>query len=161
MGIGTGIGIDMVESENQPTTIKCINKNEEEVEVDSFSLGQNTMILKDVENRIYKTGLKLDYTPTPLTFFDEFISENIIDIACGRRHYVVLNGRSITNKLVMYLNETLEENQLLVWGSVFKEKPAQISDGFGLYHGDNLFNNGKVKSLSMRYGVFGAIVDHP
>jgi alpha-tubulin suppressor-like RCC1 family protein len=41
-----------------------------------------------------------------MDFFKEFSSDDITNLACGRKHYVILN----------------KNNQLLVWGSVFKEK---------------------------------------
>ena len=49
---------------------------------------------------------------------------------------------------------------MMVWGNVFKEKPALERDGFGLQFGDSLFNGGKVKELSMKYSIFGALVEH-
>jgi len=48
----------------------------------------------------------------------------------------------------------------MVWGNVFKEKPVKESDGFGLHFGDNLFEGGKVKELSMKYSIFGALVEN-
>lgn len=65
-------------------------------------------------------------------------------MTCGRKHYVILN----------------KNNQLLVWGNVFKEKPQAEIEGFGLYFGDSLFDGGKVRELSMKYGIFGALVEH-
>lgn len=47
-----------------------------------------------------------------------------------------------------------------VWGSIFKEKPENQQDGFGLYYGDKLFNDGKIKDLSVKYSIFGALVEH-
>ena len=49
---------------------------------------------------------------------------------------------------------------MLVWGSVFSEKPQRDIDGFGLHFGDTLFEGGKIKQLSMKYGIFGALIDH-
>jgi hypothetical protein len=49
------------------------------------------MMLKDTKNQIYKTGLKLDYTPKQMDFFKEFSSDDITNLACGRKHYVILN----------------------------------------------------------------------
>ena len=43
---------------------------------------------------------------------------------------------------------------------MFKDKALKEHDGFGLYFGDSLFDGGKVKHLSMKYGIFGALVDH-
>ena len=102
------------------------------------------MLIKDVKNRIYKTGLKLDYSPKLLNFDDDFSTENITAMGCGRKHYVLLN----------------KDNKLLVWGNVFKEKPIKESEGFGLYFGDNIFNGGKVVDLSLKYSIYGAIVEH-
>ena len=52
-------------------------------------------------------GLKLDYIPKQLNFFEEFKWEDVTQMACGRKHYVILN----------------KDNNLMVWGNVFKEKP--------------------------------------
>jgi alpha-tubulin suppressor-like RCC1 family protein len=57
LGTGTGIGIDMVESENVPTQI---NIGEGKL-VKDFTTGMNTMLVQDTDGGIYKTGLKLDY----------------------------------------------------------------------------------------------------
>jgi hypothetical protein len=49
------------------------------------------MMIRDVNDSIYKTGLKLDYTPKELEFFPEFVKEDVTQITCGRKHYVILN----------------------------------------------------------------------
>ncbi len=78
------------------------------------------MLFKDEEGGIYYTGLKLNYTPKKIKQLEEFSDPKSIEgMTSGRRHYVLWN----TN------------NQLLVWGGVFKEKAAKDSDGFGLYYG--------------------------
>lgn len=48
----------------------------------------------------------------------------------------------------------------MVWGNVFNEKPVMEQDGFGLYYGDKLFEGGKIKELSLKYSIFGALVEH-
>jgi len=48
----------------------------------------------------------------------------------------------------------------MVWGNVFKEKPVSETNGFGLYYGDSLFENNKIRELSMKYSIFGALVDN-
>ena len=63
-------------------------------------------------------------------------------MTCGRRHYVLWNN----------------SNQILAWGNIFKDKAIKETDGFGLYIGDQLFEGGKIKDLSMRYGIFGALI---
>jgi hypothetical protein len=51
------------------------------------------MLIQDELGQIYKTGLKLDYTPKLVSLPDEFKqSENAITgMTCGRRHYVLWN----------------------------------------------------------------------
>lgn len=103
------------------------------------------MLLVDENSNIYKTGLKLDYSPKQVNIFsEEFPKEQVAELACGRRHYVVRSS----------------DNKLMVWGNVFKEKPAKEQDGFGLYFGNQLFEEGKVLQLSMKYSIFGALVEH-
>jgi hypothetical protein len=48
---------------------------------------------------------------------------------------------------------------LLVWGKVLSEKSEKEVDGFGLHFGDSLFNGGRIKDLSMKYGIFGALIE--
>ena len=45
MGTGTGIGIDMVESENQPTFVDLKNDDEQGKSVKDFVMGQSTMLI--------------------------------------------------------------------------------------------------------------------
>jgi len=52
----------------------------------------NTMMMVDSENRIYKSGLKLDYDPSVIKFDIELLGEaSLKKLACGERHYVVLD----------------------------------------------------------------------
>lgn len=123
MGVGIGIGIDMIESENVPVNVQLENG----AMIKEFRTGQNTMLIQDETDRIYKTGLKLDYVPKEIKFKD-FDNKDIKNLYCGRKHYVILT----------------HNNQLYVWGNLFKEKPVSESEGFGLYFGDDLFNKGKI-----------------
>ena len=66
MGTGAGIGIDMVECENVPTMVDLRNEDEEPMLAKDFAVGQNTMLVKDENNDVYITGLKLHYTPKKL-----------------------------------------------------------------------------------------------
>lgn len=100
------------------------------------------MLLKDDEGKIWKTGLKLDYNPKVINLEQhKDLSHNIQLMATGRKHHVLVN----------------EHNQLFIWGNVIKEKSSTYVDGFNLYYGDSLFNEEKIVSLSMKYGLFGAI----
>lgn len=123
--MGTGIGIDMVESENIPIQIP-VGENK----VKDFHTGMNTMLILDEADNVYKTGLKLDYSPAKIKLNEEFTKDSkIAGMTCGRRHYVLWN----------------DKNQMLVWGSVLKEKPQSEVDGFGLHFGDALFDQGRIK----------------
>lgn len=103
------------------------------------------MILKDDQGNVWKTGLKLDYTPKMIPIKNQLgINTHITAIGCGRKHYAMVN----------------QDNQLLVWGNVFKAKSDKQISGFNIYYGDTLFENGKCKNLSMKYGLFGVVVDN-
>jgi hypothetical protein len=65
-------------------------------------------------------------------------------MACGKKHYVIWN----------------KQNQLLVWGNIIKEKAIEEMDGFGLHQGESLFEGGRIRDLSMKYGIFGALIEH-
>ena len=145
MGVGSGIGIDMVESENVPREVIFTDeKTQAPLRIKNFHAGMNTMLFQDENGGIYKTGLKLNYTPKKIALMEEFSDPNsIAGMTSGRRHYVVWN----------------QNNQLMVWGGVFKEKAEKECDGFGLYYGSSLFEGGKIKQLSMKYGIFGALVE--
>lgn len=62
LGVGSGIGIDMIESESSPTQISVgTNKDGTPKIIKDFHAGMNTMLIKDENGLIYKTGLKLDF----------------------------------------------------------------------------------------------------
>ena len=65
-------------------------------------------------------------------------------MSCGRKHYVVRNN----------------QDKLMIWGNIFKEKPEKEVDGFGLYYGSKIFEGGKIKELSLKYSIFGALVEN-
>jgi alpha-tubulin suppressor-like RCC1 family protein len=50
------------------------------------------MLFRDHKNRLYKTGLKIDYTPKMIVMNKDFITpEKVRLMACGRRHYTILD----------------------------------------------------------------------
>ena len=106
----------------------------------------NTMLMRDHKNRVYKTGMKLDYTPKLVKFNSELLlPEKIKQLACGKRHYVILDS----------------DNNIHTIGPVFKDKSETQHDGFSVYDGDKLFDGGKVKGFSMQYEIYGAVVENP
>ena len=70
------------------------------------------------------------------------IEGKIKQMACGRGHYALLDSK----------------NQLHVFGKVLKEKAEEEHDGFGVYDGNDLFDEGEVLDLQMKYETFGALV---
>jgi alpha-tubulin suppressor-like RCC1 family protein len=150
LGVGSGVGIDMIESENLPKEFifdqAFREKPKDPIFVKDFSTGTNTMLVVDSEDRIYKTGFKIDYDPC-LVKFDESILEKsaLKKLKCGERHHVVIDR---TN------------NRVHCTQGVFKEKSEDQHDGFKVYDADELFNKGKVLDISMKYDTFGAIVQH-
>lgn len=60
--------------------------------IKDFTTGMNTMMMRDSEDRLYKSGLKLDYDPSLIKFDGDMLEKSAIKkIACGERHYVVLD----------------------------------------------------------------------
>jgi len=103
------------------------------------------MLLKDHENRVYKTGLKLDYTPKAIKFNPELLDVSKIDkLACGRRHYAILDT----------------DNNMHSFGNIVNAKPIGNHDGFAVHDADKLFDGGRVKQWSLEYESFGAVVEH-
>jgi len=41
--------------------------------IQDFHCGMNTMLMRDHKNRVYKTGMKLDYTPKLVKFNSELL----------------------------------------------------------------------------------------
>lgn len=99
LGVGSGVGIDMIESQSLPTEIDFSKDTSQfseftrdNVVIKDFTTGMNTMMMVDSENRIYKSGLKLDYDPSVIKFDSELLGEaSLKKLACGERHYVVLD----------------------------------------------------------------------
>lgn len=79
MGVGSGNGLDMVESESIPKQLDFSSSfpqgatSNEPVIIDQVQCGQNTMIMRDHLNRIFKTGLKIDYSPKLVRFDSELL----------------------------------------------------------------------------------------
>ena len=105
MGTGSGIGMDMVESENVPTRVLLRNEAGELVAAQDFTMGQNTMMIRDTDGNVYITGLKLNYEPKRLNFSADLLQTTDIDqMGCGAKHYIILT----------------KDNNYFCWGNVFK-----------------------------------------
>lgn len=102
------------------------------------------MFIRTEDNMLHKTGLKLDYTPKRLNFSPDFDMSKIEHIACGSKHFAVNNSDGL----------------ILTWGNVFKAKKDGEVEGFEIYRTDDMFEGGTIKDLSLRYGVYAAVVEH-
>ena len=137
--------MDMVESENIPTQVELTNEDGKFVAAKNFALGQNTQIIQDTENNIYVVGLKLYYYPKLLNFDPEIVNKDKVElIACGRKHYIL----------------TTNDCKIITWGKVFKEQSEEYTEGFSVYDGITLFDEGRVKDIQAKYSIFGALVEH-
>ena len=75
----------MIESENLPKFVeydgaykdKPEDKGEGPIMIKDFTTGTNTMLSIDSDDRIYKTGHKIDYTPTLITFDGEMLEKDV------------------------------------------------------------------------------------
>jgi alpha-tubulin suppressor-like RCC1 family protein len=104
-----------------------------------------TMLMKDEDGGVWKTGLKLDYNPKLINLDSDLdINKNITTIGCGQNHYCLVN----------------QDNQLLVWGKLFTEKSDISVDGFKIYDGDSLFNKGRIIDMSVKYNFFGVVTEN-
>lgn len=68
LGVGSGIGIDLVESENIPKEVdldSCLvgGDSADPVNVINVSTGSRTMMAVDSNNRLFQTGLKINWNP--------------------------------------------------------------------------------------------------
>ena len=114
--------------------------------VTDFNAGQNTTLVRDSKNRIFKTGMKIDYTPKLMNFNPELLPPSkISQLACGRAHSVILDT----------------DNNLHTYGKVFKQKAEVQHEGFEVHDADELFDGGKVTQLSMDYEIYAALVEDP
>jgi hypothetical protein len=85
----------------------------------------NTMMMIDTENRIYKTGLKIDYDPTCINFDEEMLGSGAIKkLFCGEKHYVVLD---------------VSENSIHASKGVFSKTHDEQHEGFRKYNCNELF----------------------
>lgn len=83
-----------------------------------------------MNNNIYLVGLKLHYAPKLLHFDTEILNKDTVDlIACGCKHFIL----------------TTTDRKIMAWGKVFKEKSEEYSEGFHVYNGDLLFDEGIIK----------------
>ena len=148
MGVGSGIGIDLVESENLPKEVDLsaalkerTDEDEEPVVVDIHT-GMRTMMALDSKQRLYQAGMKIHWSPKCVNLNYDKINGKIEQLACGRGQYAFVDS----------------ENFIHAFGKIFKRDSLEQFDGYEIYDGDDIFDGGKVTQLSMKYETFGAVV---
>ena len=104
------------------------------------------MMIRDLDDNVYLTGLKLNYEPKRLNFREDLLKTSDIQMmGCGAKHYIILT----------------KDNNFFCWGNVFKDQSKiENTEGFGLAHGDDLFDHGTIQQLEVKYDIFGALVKH-
>mmetsp|Transcript_15010 Transcript_15010/g.20379 ORF Transcript_15010/g.20379 Transcript_15010/m.20379 type:complete len:151 (-) Transcript_15010:108-560(-) len=147
MGVGAGIGIDLVESENIPKEVDLEESLPEDQKSDlpfvvNVSTGMRTMMVLDSQNRLYQTGLKIDWNPKYVKLNTERIEGKIEMLGCGRNHYAFADSGS----------------NLHCFGTVLRKGAEEQYDGYGIYDGEELFEGGKILDLQMKYETFGVLV---
>lgn len=148
MGVGAGIGIDLVESENIPKDLDLEQSLSEAEKADlpfvtNVSTGMRTMMITDSKDRLYQTGLKIDWNPKHVKLNKERIDGKIELLGCGRNHYAFVDSG----------------NNLHCFGTIVKQKAEEQYDGYGIYEGDELFEGNKIVDLQMKYETFGVLCE--
>ena len=97
--------------------------------------GMRTMLVMDSNNRFFKTGLKIDWAPRMCNVNNERIEDGVRQLAAGKSHYTILDNK---NKLHVYGSQT-----------ILKEKAEDEfdHDGFKVFQGEDLFDDGQVLDL--------------
>lgn len=98
MGVGAGIGIDLVESENLPKEVdltQALTAGDTKAPfiIDAVA-GMRTMMIRDSEDRVFKAGLKIDWSPKLVALNTDKIEGKITQMSCGRNHYVFLDSKN-------------------------------------------------------------------
>jgi hypothetical protein len=123
-----------------------LEQGAENVILKNFSTGMSTMLAEDMNNNVYKTGLKIDFTPKLISFDEDLMPKDSEKyLACSERQYIVADQ---TNQKVHATK------------GVFALKTATQHEGFFVYETKELFEDGKVEAMSMKYDCFGAIINH-
>merc|ERR1711971_382766 len=148
MGVGAGIGIDLVESESVPKEVDLLGALSEEEKADyplavNVSAGMRTMLVVDQKDRLYQTGLKIDWSPKHVQLNRDRIEGKIELLSCGVNHYAFSDSG----------------NNLHCFGTVIKNTAEEQYDGYGIYDGAAIFDGGKILDLQFKYESFGVLVE--
>ena len=140
LGIGSGIGIDLVESENIPRevdldAVMSPAEQADPVDVINVSTGSRTMMALDKKQRLFQTGLKIDWSPKHVQLNQDRIEGKIEQLACGHNHYAFFDSG----------------NNLHCFGTVVKQSAEEQYDGYGIFDGYEVFDGNTIVDLQMKY----------
>ena len=134
MGVGSGIGIDLVESENVPKEVDLKSALPNTAEEDDIPIavdvhtGMRTMMVLDHKQRLFQSGMKIDWSPKCVNLNYDKINGKIEMLACGRGHYALVDS----------------ENFVHCFGKIFKKQSLDQFDGYEIYDGDDIFDGGRI-----------------
>lgn len=138
LGVGSGTGLDMIESESYPTQVVKSNPN---MNIVDFSCGENGMMIKSEDGIIYKTGWRIDYNMSEYKISRKIKTKLFF---CGNSYYCIID----------------EDNKIYQWGNLFKDNKAELIEDMNKINSDNLnlFDKREIQSISGKFRVCGAIV---
>lgn len=87
LGTGGGSGKDYTETEKFPTLVV----KKPGIKYTDFICGENTMIIKDDQGNLHKTGLKVDYTPS---LIEASVNVKPKSFFCGRSFYCMIDSKN-------------------------------------------------------------------
>ena len=114
LGIGSGIGIDLVESENIPREVDLDSvmspaEQADPVDVINVSTGSRTMMALDKKQRLFQTGLKIDWSPKHVQLNQDRIEGKIEQLACGHNHYAFFDSGNNLHCFGTVVKQSAEE----------------------------------------------------
>ena len=135
LGIGSGIGIEMTESEKFPILVE---KSAETKFID-FCCGENVMMILDENHILHKTGRRIDYTPS---IFEINKTVKPKFFFCGKSYFCMidLSGR------------------IYQWGKLFNQSKAEKTDSDMSQLKTDPFLGKEIITMGGKYKVCGAIV---
>ena len=89
------------------------------------------MMALDSKQRLFQTGLKIDWSAKHVKLNQERIDGKIEQLACGHNHYAFYDTG----------------NNLHCFGTVVKQKAEEQYDGYGIYDGHEIFDGNKIVDL--------------
>ena len=104
-----------------------------------FSCGENTMMMSDQSNNIYKTGWRIDYEPTLIQASKDL---EVKKFFCGNSYYCMID----------------KDEKIYQWGNLFKNSSTQKNDNDMLLVNQDFFDGKEIIKISAKFKAAGALV---